>query len=164
MRETHTRRKSRGKHHTPPSEGFSLALVKNGAIGLAIGLLVCLSLLLGSSALLLSLPNPHAPLLPVSVGILYISSLSAGFGARQLHGGAPLLCGVVCGGGMVLLFGLVSCFFQKDGESASLFLLLIRLMAVPVACLGGYLSERKSNQAHRRHLAKRRVHGRSFKP
>ena len=127
MSEKHTRKNSKSKHRTPPPTGFSLLLLKNSGLGISAGLLLCVILLLCGTALLLNLPNPHAPLGAVSLGILYLSALSVGFITRRLHGTAPLLCGTISGGGLFLLFGLVAAFFPDTTESTSLLPFLLRL-------------------------------------
>ena len=150
MSVTRTRRKSRGKRRTPPPEGFSLLLLKNGGLGVCGGAISILILLLGGSALCYASPNPHALLFPVALGVLYLSAMVTGWLTRQLHGVSPMLCGLVSGGGLLLLTGLLSLFFPKEGEGTSLLSLALRLLILPAACLGAILCEKKSLHRHRR--------------
>ena len=150
MSETRTRRKSRGKRRTPAPQGFSLLLLKNGGLGVCGGMTSILLLLLGGSALCYASPNPHALLLPVALGVLYLSAVITGWLTRQLHGISPILCGLVGGGGLWLLTALLSLFLPKEGEAASLFSLALRLLILPAACLGAILCEKKSRPRHRR--------------
>ena len=149
MSQDRTKRKAKSRRHTPPPEGFSLLLLKNGGLGLCIGLLCVAILLPCGAALCYAMPNPHALLSAVAMGILYASSLVGGWSSRQLHGTAPLSCGLISGGGMLLLWGLISCFLPKDGKETSLRSLLLRMLILPLAFLGAYLCHKKATARRR---------------
>ena len=150
MSESRTRRKSRGTRRTPPPEGFSLLLLKNGGLGVCGGLATTVLLLLGGSALCYAAPNPHALLFPVALGIHFLAATVTGWLIRQLHGIAPLLCGLTGGGGLWLLTGLLSLFLSKGEEGTSLLSVFLRLSILPAACLGAYLCERRGARRRRR--------------
>ncbi|MBQ9087025.1 MAG: hypothetical protein IJY47_07560 [Clostridia bacterium] len=155
MSQGKTRQKKRAGRSAPPRDGFSLLLLKHGGFGVCLGLCSAGLLLLAGAVLCYALPNPHSLMVPVSIAILYLAALVSGFGAAAAHRTAPLLCGLISGGGMLLLFGIVSLLIPGEGGISSSLSFALRCLALPMACVGAYLAHRRGSRPRRRAVKRR---------
>ena len=143
-------KKMRKRTHENGSDGFGL--LRHALTGTAISAIAGAALLLISAGIAYSCDDPHSVTTPLALLSLYLSALIGGFSASRMHRSDALLCGTVSGGVLMLLYLLLSCFLSEGFETPlPLYLLLIlRLMIVVCAILGGFLGLPRPKKRRRR--------------
>ncbi len=126
-------------------------LLKSSAIGAGCGLLFSLLLALIGAVICICSSDPHALIVPVGLIALYFSALLGGWIAIRHHKSAPLPCGVICGAMMLLLFLLVSLFFDKTKSNGFSFgiSLLLRALLPFFSLLGARMGMKRRNGSRR---------------
>ena len=135
-----------------PDQGNFLLVLRGGLIGMAVSLLCSLFLLLVGSLLCLRAKDPGAPVLPVGLGILYLSATVGGIFSARIQRNAPLLCGALCGALLMLLLFLLSLALSssENRQFSFGFSLLLRLLIPFFSILGAKMGEKRKTSPKRR--------------
>ena len=107
--------------------------------GVFLALLLMLLLLLGATAFAYQSEDPTALLVPLAYVIEMLTAFFAGLLAARRRKRQGLLCGLLAGGAMLVLFSLGHLTLVGDSETAFLPLLLSDLLLLAVSLLGGVL-------------------------
>ncbi len=145
--EHHAKKRTSSDHHT--SE-----LLKNSLFGAILSLLTGTVLLFLSAAICYSAEEPNRLILPLGLCTLYLMSIPGGFFAARKNGRAPLLCGLLCGTVLFLLFLLISLLLPASQNTPRFGLsLLLRTLILPCSVLGSLFGSKPkaSPRKHRRH-------------
>lgn len=158
MNTPHTLRTRHKKHAGRPSTAsvksptaFSIALIRNSAIGLGCSLGGALLFLLCATFIAYHSTDPNILLQPLAYITLCFSGFLAGASTVRLHGGAPLVCGAIAG----ILLLLTCCLIHVLLPTAEAFcnppMIPIRIFVVPLAIIGAYLMQKRPKRSYRRH-------------
>lgn len=118
--------------------GPTAALLKNSAIGAAVGLVCCILFSLIAAFIIAQSDLPHRSIMPISMAIIGVSMLIGGFVAGKLHRRQGLVLGVIVGA-MAFAVLLIAGFFIPDeniGATLPLKALLSVFPAVVAAVTG----------------------------
>ncbi len=145
-----TKRKKRPV--SSPEASHSVGYTLKGALfGAAIGIIISLILGAALSGIAMCFSDPASLTRTFAMISLYVSSLIAGLVAFKKCGDTPFMCGLLCGGTMMLFYLVVSFFTPKYDSISDSFLLtlLLRLLVIVSAMLGAIVGRRSSSKAHR---------------
>ena len=142
----------RGTSDSETNHRFSNILT-SAFFGVSIGAICAFVLTVIGTLLCFSSKDPDALITPGAFASLYLSSMVAGFSAVRKNRSSALLCGGLSGTLMMILFLFCSIFFKNDQLSSFKFplSLLLRLLMIATAILGGYVGLRRKNTSHRPH-------------
>ena len=146
-----TKRTARRHRSAEKSSNAALpTLLKSILIALPIALAVGLLLLLLCTALLLTTKDPDRYHDIAGLAVLYLTALLSGMLTTVLHGRrTPLVCGLVSGGCLLLLFSLPA-LFVRDNEITNVGIaLLLRALLLPAATAGAVLLTKKRKKRRR---------------
>lgn len=135
----------RQKKVTVPSLGKALLR----SLILTLGMM--LLLLLAGASVAYADENPTAYILPLSYGISLFSAFFCGFICARMRKRQGLFCGLLSGGGIVLLF-VIGLFVFAGGEADALSLLLFYTILFLLAVFGGIIGgmQKVGSKKHRR--------------
>lgn len=107
--------------------------------GLLLSVLLLLALLLAAAALAYQSDDPATLVLPLSYAATLFTSFAGGFAASRRRGRQGLICGVLTGAGLLVLFLLGFLIFLGDSEPDMGRLLLSYLLQLALSVLGGVI-------------------------
>ena len=118
-------------------------LVRGSSIGLLVAVLFCAVGSVGATGVLLSLPDPCAPLPAVAVAILLLGSLIGAAVAGRLGGQRMLLCGISTGALILLVMLLgTSLLGEQKSTFTPVAALSLRGAVMLFSLLGAYIGAR----------------------
>ena len=117
--------------------GPTAALLKNSAIGAAIGLVCCILFSLIAAFILSKSDLPHRSIMPIAMAIIGVSSFIGALISGRLHRRQGLVLGALVGA-MLLLVILIAGIFVPDENIGATLLLKAVLGFVP-AIVGAVL-------------------------
>lgn len=136
-------------------EGGALYCSLFGIICAVAYMLICLTVF---SAILLALENPHTALAPFAFFSLYTSAFIGGFAsAKKNKGRDALLCGLVSGGFITLLFSVIFWIIGLIlGVNSALTAWIFRALIAVFALIGAFVGSSKmgSTPKKKRHRRK----------
>ena len=139
-----------GPRVTPMSEGGVSSFLLHSGIGFLSALLFSLPLTLIGAVVCASSHDPLGRILPISLIILYLSSLFGGWITRRLHRTSALLCGL-SSGILLMVFSLFLSLFFPDSQPFSFGIaFLLRALILFFSILGGYLGAPRPKQRKKR--------------
>ena len=143
MSHSETRRNTKKHSRNQRSDSPEFILILSASIKSAlIALAVSVALSFAACAAAISGSDPTAYILPLSLAVLYISSLLAGFLSARFKGDSALICGLLSGGLFMLLTKLVT-LFLPDGAPSERQMhvsLLLHFLIFLFSALGAYLA------------------------
>ena len=141
-----TNAKHRTNRHSA-DEGASLSSVlPHAALGMLLALLCSgLMLLIGAMVCLRS-ENPTEWILPWGLAALYLPAMLGGIVTVRRYGGAPLLCGALCGLFVLIFFWLVSIFFGKTDRFSLPISFLLRFLIAMFSVFGALLGRKRAGR------------------
>ena len=119
-------RKRKSYTKRPESHGFGQASFEGGwsSLGRAVGWGVLLSLILLvvlctiGAIVAFSTADPDAITAPLALGAMLLSPLAGGVITYRRHRTSPLLCGLLCGLGLLIVTGLAGLLWQDTQPNA----------------------------------------------
>lgn len=90
-----------------------MELLRDGAIGALIGIVLCIVFSLIAALVVSSADLPHRSVMPISMGIIGLSSLIGSLVSGKIHKRQGLVLGALVGG-LMLLVVLAAGFFVPD--------------------------------------------------
>lgn len=140
---------SPGEHtHASAADATLGNLCQSALFGALIGLLAAALLLFAATAIGYATADPCALTKPLALAALYLSSLVAGFAALRRNRSMALLCGTLCGLFLMLVFWILARILGRHIEPsfAGGTALLLRLLMLPIATVGGFLGLPKNTK------------------
>lgn len=101
--------------------------------------LLMLLLLMVAAAFAYRSDDPAAQVTPLSYAVALFTFFSGGFSAARRRGRQGLICGLLTGAGMAILFLIGYLCFIGDGEASLGRLLISHLLMLAVSLMGGVL-------------------------
>ena len=139
--------KSHRKKAASAEEGASLTgILQSAAIGVGASLLCAAVLLLIGALICHRSQDPNQMTLPLGLSVLYLSALLGGIVTVRHRGGSALLCGSICGVLLLILFWIISVFFQGTDAFSLPLSLLLRSLTAFFSILGAYLGLRRTGK------------------
>lgn len=135
---------------TSSQNGF-IYTATSSLFGAMIGAIASFVLSLAGAFICFLSNDPNSFVFAAALAALFLSSIIAGFVSVRRRGSSALLCGALSGIFLMIFFLIVSLFFRSEAETVLKFPLsmLLRLSAVAVSILGGYLGVGRSNKKRR---------------
>ncbi len=131
------RKKLSTAHHT--GEGGISSLLLHSALGFLSSLLISLPLTLLGGVICAISSDPLSRIFPVSLVVLYLSSLFGGWMTRRIHRESALLSGLSSGILLTVFFLFLSLFFPDSGNLGFGVTFLLRALILFFSILGSYL-------------------------
>lgn len=130
------------------SECSTSGLMKAVAISLAVSVALCFALALVFSAAALSYKDPDSLCTPFAIFSLYISSFVCGLICKKRCNDSSGLCGIICGGTLLMLFVLISFFIPSELATPRPFIisLLLHLLIIVFSLLGAIAGNRRKTK------------------
>ncbi len=148
----HTHKKATHTPRTASEQGSFHNLLQSALFGALCGMIAAVLLLFAATAICYATADPGAWTTVAGLAALYASSLVAGFAALRRHRSMALACGSLSGLFLLVVFLCLSLILRNHAEEAfapSLSLLL-RVLMIPSATVGGYLGLSRKNPKKRR--------------
>ena len=159
MNSSGTRHAKQKKHAGRPNTAttqaplaFTIAIIRNAAIGVGCAVGSALLFLLAVSFLIRNIADPVTPAFPIAMGTLYVTSLLCGILAVRLGSShQPWLCGIISGGILLLLCLLMRCLLTCTGVSQPINSFFSQFAVLPFSVLGAILGQKRPQiRSHRR--------------
>ena len=126
-------------------------LLKHAAMGAGIALAVSAVLLLPATAICYGAADPNRFTSLAGILLTYLAALIGGLVSVRLHHGAPIPCGLLCGGLLAVFFLFLTVFWEPDSNGGlSVPLSLLMRTLIPVVSLLGARLGAKSKSTRRR--------------
>lgn len=153
MADKKRKRRSEKSGANTSGEGAGFGNVLRSSLkGLAVATIAAVILLFVVSAIAYAGSDPDSVTMPLALAALYISSATAGFAAVKFNGSSALLCGVLSGLLLMILFIGISLFLNDSLSSEFSFpaALGLRAAMIIMSVLGGFIAlHRPSKRKHR---------------
>ncbi len=132
------------------SDGTFGNLCQSALFGALFGILAAALLLFAVTAIGYATADPCSLTKVLGLSALYLSALVAGFAALRRQRSMALLCGSLSGLFLMLVFLLLSLLFSKQTEASFQggISLLLRLLMLPAAAIGGFLGLPRKSVKH----------------
>ena len=111
---SHKKRLSTPQNQDVSAGGRLLFLGRATARGLLASLITLFVLCTAGAAAAFATADPDAYLLPVALGVMLLSALTGGLFAYRSYRRAPLLCGLLCGGCLLLATAFLGLFLPDS--------------------------------------------------
>lgn len=134
--------------HTTPDANRLLGSSLFGFLGSILSLAPITAI---GAALCMLTDDPARLVIPIALVCMNLCAAIGGFCASKRQGGAPLPCGLLCGGVWLVFSYLLGLAFSSAERSFSFGIgLALRILCIVFSILGALLGTRRSKARHRR--------------